>query len=89
MDRLGRELISVPEWGRVQSYLRGQLMAGLDGSFALMDRYWDLESFGLGEDYLKDYLRILDETTPEDLMDLAGKYLLPDQLVVASAGPEA
>lgn len=89
MDRLGRELLSNAEWGRVRSYLRGQLMAGLDGSFALMDRYWDLESFGLGEDYLREYLRTLDETSPADLMELAAQYLQPDRLVVATAGPSA
>ena len=89
MDRLGREPLSVPEWGRVRSYLRGQLMAGLDGSLALIDRYWDLESYGLGEDYLREYLRNLDETSPADLMELASQFLQPEHLVVATAGPSA
>lgn len=89
MDRLGREPLSSAEWGRVRSYLRGQLMAGLDGNLAIMDRYWDLESFGLGEEYLRDYLRILDSTTPDVLMKVAAQYLHADRLVVATAGPSA
>ena len=89
MDRLGRELLSEQEWGRVRSYLKGQLMAGLDGSLALIDRYWDLESYNLGEDYLHEYLRTLNEISPAKLMKLAAQFLQPDRLVVATAGPSA
>ena len=89
MDRLGRELLSEQEWGRVRSYLKGQLMAGLDGSLALIDRYWDLESYDLGEDYLHEYLRALNEISPARLMELAAQFLQPDRLVVATAGPSA
>ncbi|MFM7747091.1 MAG: M16 family metallopeptidase, partial [Bacteroidota bacterium] len=89
MDRLGRELLSEQEWGRVRSYLKGQLMAGLDGSLALIDRYWDLESYDLGEDYLHEYLRTLNEIRPARLMELAAQFLQPDRLVVATAGPSA
>jgi predicted Zn-dependent peptidase len=89
MERLSREQLNSAEWGRVRSYLLGQLMAGLDGPFALMDRYWDLESYGLGEDNLRKYLRTLDESSPSDLMQVAAEYLHADRLVVASAGPSA
>jgi len=89
MDRLGRELLSEQEWGRVRSYLKGQLMAGLDGSLALIDRYWDLESYDLGEDYLHEYLRTLNEISPAKLIELAAQFLQPDRLVVATAGPSA
>ena len=89
MDRLGRELLSEQEWGRVRSYLKGQLMAGLDGALALIDRYWDLESYDLGEDYLHEYLRTLNEISPARLMELASQFLQPDRLVVATAGPSA
>ncbi|MFM7587868.1 MAG: hypothetical protein ACKO55_02030, partial [Bacteroidota bacterium] len=68
---------------------KGQLMAGLDGSLALIDRYWDLESYDLGEDYLHEYLRTLNQISPARLLELAAQFLQPDRLVVATAGPSA
>ena len=86
MERLRSERVTEAELNRVKSYLHGQWMAGLDGPFALMDRYWDLRHDGLGQDYLQDYLRALEGISPSALLDLAVRYLDPDAMVVVLAG---
>jgi zinc protease len=48
----------------------------------------NLESYQLGLDYLLNYRDEVNALTKDDLLKAAQRYLNPDALVVAIAGPE-
>jgi len=46
-----------------------------------------IERFKLGLDYYQRYAELVLAITPQVILDAAQKYLHPNRLVIASAGP--
>lgn len=86
MQRLASEAIPAEELELVRSYSIGKLLKGSDGPFAMMDRYLAVERFGMDLSHYDEVIHTIRTITPENLQELAKKYLVWEDMVVVKAG---
>lgn len=87
--RLRNEPIPDAELDLVRNYLIGRALSGVDGPFALADKWRMYHRHGLTADHHSRYIQRLWEVTSERLMALARQYLNPDDMTVVTAGKQA
>ena len=88
LDRLRTEPIPAEELDLVRNYLLGSLMRSADGPFGQADMYKGLLHYGLDIRYLENLVETIRVITPQQLRDLALKYLDPSTMHQVVAGPE-
>ncbi len=90
--RLLREVpLGQEELTLVKNYLYGTFLRSFDGPFALSDKYISARDHDLHFSYYHQSLAAMMRTTSEQLIDVANRYLVPDQmirLVVGRKDPE-
>jgi predicted Zn-dependent peptidase len=74
VELLRREAVDQEELAMVRNYMMGSFLKGIDGPFALIDRFKTIHLSGLDYDYFDRYLRTLESIGPEELKDLAVRY---------------
>ena len=84
--RLINEPIGEEELSRVRNYMMGEFVRLFDGPFAQAEAIRSVIDFNLDESYYDRYLKVLREITPEELQQLAKKYLDPDTMYEVIAG---
>ena len=67
--------------------LIGRLPISLESNAGVAFLLLRMERFGLGMDYLHNYIDELNAATIEDIQEVAARYINFDQLVISSAGP--
>lgn len=87
--RIQDEPVSAAELADCQAYRTGSLPVSLESNGALVDVIGDMEFYGLGLNYLHEYIERVNAITTADVQAAAQKYLSADDLVVVVAGPEA
>lgn len=75
MQILREELIDDEELSLVKNYLMGSLLGDLDGPFQIIGRWKNLILNGCTDEYFYNTIRIIKSITPEQLRDLAQRYL--------------
>lgn len=83
---LREELIDEEELETVRNYVLGQFLRSVDGAYALADKFKAIWEFGLGYDYFDKYFEAVKSVTPQELRDLANKYLQEKDLVELIVG---
>lgn len=83
---LREELVSESELETVRNYILGQFLRSVDGPFALADKFKAAWEFGLDYTYFDNYLKAIKTVTPQQLRDLANKYLRQEDLIECVAG---
>lgn len=78
MEILRTELIDEDELQLVRNYILGSTLGDLDGPFHIISRWKNLILNGLDGSYFDRSIRIIKETSAEELRQLAQKYLQPD-----------
>ncbi|MBO7101334.1 MAG: insulinase family protein [Bacteroidales bacterium] len=86
LRRLGEEPVSQEELDVVRNVLAGDAMRALDGVFERAERQCDIIENGHSWLMDPDFGKILHEVTPDQLCDLARRYLNPEDMTVALAG---
>ncbi len=86
IEILRNELVSEDELLLVKNYMLGQLLRSADGPYAMLDMYNGVDMHGLTLDYYDKAIRDINEMTPQHLQELARKYLIWEDFVVATAG---
>lgn len=86
MDRLHRELVSAEELERVRNYMLGELCRSYESVFSLSDAWIFIHVSGLEKSYFSAMPEAINSVTPEELCELAGKYLCKEQLKVVVCG---
>lgn len=89
LRRLIEEPVTEEEFEDNLSYYTGRLPLQLETSEGLAGVLHSMELYDLGLDYLEKYQETLYSLTREQLLEAARKYINPDALVVAVAGPES
>jgi zinc protease len=84
--RLQEELVSEEELDLVKNYLLGQLLKSADGPYSMIDLYIGLEPYGLEMDYYNNAITAIKNITPEQIKELARKYLNWDEFTIVTAG---
>lgn len=79
MALLRNELIDDEELLLVRNYLMGTILGDLDGPFHIIVRWKNIILNGLTEDYFYQSIRTIKTIQPEELQQLANKYLQPDR----------
>lgn len=87
MDRLCNDRVAPGELELVRNYLTGQVQRSVDGPFQLADQLRSLWVHQLDLNYLEDYMVLINRITPEEIRDLAIKYLDHSRMKVVAAGP--
>lgn len=85
--RLTTEMVSDAELADNQSYFVGRLPLQLETNEGVASIIRNIETFDLGLDYLLNYRDAIQGLSRADLLSAARRYLNPDALVIAVAGP--
>lgn len=89
LRRLTSEPVSAEDLADNQSYFTGRLPLGLEHNAGIASAVMGMEIYRLGLDHLLRYNDLIYSLTPDDLLAAARRYLNPDALVIAVAGPPA
>jgi zinc protease len=77
MNLLREELVDEDELEMVRNFAIGTVLGDLDGPFHVASRWKSILLNGLDENYFREGIRIVKTITPEELRQLAIKYLDP------------
>jgi zinc protease len=79
--------VSAEELADSQSNFIGRLPLSLESNAGVVNALLNMERYDLGLDYYRRYPELVQAVTPDDVLTTARKYLHPDRLAVAIAGP--
>ena len=88
IERLATEAVSDDDLEDNQSYFTGRMPLRLESNEGIASHIHSMESFELGLDYLANYSRLVYGVSKEDMLRAAKRYLQPEAMVVAVAGPD-
>jgi predicted Zn-dependent peptidase len=83
---LREKLVSVDELETVRNYILGQFLRSVDGPFALADKFKAIWEYNLDYTYFDLYFNAIKTITPNDIIDLANKYLQEKDLLECVVG---
>ncbi len=86
LRRIRAEPIPESELEMHQKYLAGNYMLSLERPLTIAQLVQEIDVYGLAPDYYQTYVSQLMSVTPEMATELAERYILPDQSVVAVVG---
>lgn len=86
IELLQNELVTEEELQLVKNYLIGQLLKSADGSNAMMDLFLSVHLYGLNLEYYNELIEKIYQTKPENLLNIAKKYLNNSLFTVRTFG---
>ena len=81
------EPVTEEELSDSKSYFLGRMPLLLESNSGVAISLLNLERFTLGLDYFLEYPKQIQSVTPEEVLQASRKYLDPDRLAIAVAGP--
>ena len=88
LRRISDELVTDEDIADNQAYFTGHLPLQLENNEGIAGTLLNIEMFSLGLDYLIKYKERIYALSKEDLQTAIRRYVNPDALVVAVAGPD-
>lgn len=86
IDRLQQELVTEKELTMVRNYMLGEMCRNYESPFSLSDAWILIATSQQSDDYLSRSLQAINEITPEEIQNLAQKYLCKENLKEVVAG---
>jgi zinc protease len=86
LKRFIKEPVTREELADSQANYIGRLPLTLESNAGVANSILNLERFNLGLDYFLRYNSLVNEVTPEKVLETARKYFHPDKLVIVSSG---
>lgn len=86
IDRLRTERVSEQELALVKNIMAGEMMRILDGPFGIADVTTENILCGFDNRQIKANLSRIRNTTPDEILSLAQRYLAPEDMVTVVAG---
>jgi len=86
--RFVSEPVSDDELTDTQAQFMGSLPLSLESNYGVANALIHLERYQLGLDYYRNYARLIQSVTKEDVLQAAQHYLNPDRLGIGIAGPD-
>jgi zinc protease len=87
LDRLIKKGVTKKELADSQSNFIGRLPLSLESNGGVASALLNIERYDLGLDYYRRYPDLVEAINTDDVSLVARKYIDPDRLVIASAGP--
>jgi zinc protease len=81
------EPVTKEELSDSKSYFLGRMPLLLESNSGVAISLLNMEHFGLGLNYFLEYPKQVQAVTDEDILETSRKYLDPDRLAIAIAGP--
>jgi zinc protease len=81
------EPVSPQELEDTKSYFLGRMPLSLESNSGVAISLLNIEHFNLGLNYFKNYPQQIQSITAEEILHASQKYLDPDRLAIAIAGP--
>ncbi len=79
--------VSPEELADSQANFIGRLPLSLESNAGVAGALLNIERYGLGLDYYREYPNLVRSVTPEDVLAAARKFINPERLGIATAGP--
>lgn len=89
IKRLSETPPSADELKGIQNYLSGVFVLQNSSRGALISQLLNVDSLGLGDDYLKTYVDKVNAVTPADVQKMTTQYIKPDQLTIVVVGDKS
>ena len=89
LNRIRDEPVTEKEIGDAKSYLTGVFPLRLETQEGLVDQLLQIKMFGLPEDYLETYRSEIQAVTIERVLEVARKYVNPDEAAIIIVGDGA
>jgi predicted Zn-dependent peptidase len=86
IELMRNDLVDEDELDTVKNYLAGKLMRGVDGPMKYSDILKGQIMYGREGSYINKYLKTIQETTAEEIQELAIKYLDFDKMYKVTVG---
>jgi zinc protease len=86
MERLIREPVNAKDLELTKNYMTGTFARSLENPRTIAGFALNIARYDLLEDYYATYLEKLNAVSPEEVQQMAAKYLTPDQAIVVVAG---
>ncbi|WCT14734.1 M16 family metallopeptidase [Mucilaginibacter jinjuensis] len=86
INRLKTELVPQEELDLVRNYMLGSLLGSLENVFSHADKFKNVYFSGLDYSYYDRYTNVIKAVTPQDILDLANKYLDFDKMYKVIVG---
>jgi zinc protease len=87
LQRYVEKGLSAEELADSQANYIGRLPLSLESNGGVAGSLLNIERFGLGLDYYRQYPDLVRAITLEQVLETARKYIHPERLVIATAGP--
>lgn len=84
--RLQEEKVSEEELELVKNYMLGSMLGSLESIFSHVDKYKSVYYSGLDLDYYTYYSNVVRQINPDQVQDIAQKYLSVDDMVKVVVG---
>jgi zinc protease len=78
---------SARELADVKAYLTGSRLLSFTTNGGIAEQLLAIETYGLGTNYLKDFVKGVRAVSAADVQAVARKYLDPERMVLVAAGP--
>ncbi|MDB5013804.1 MAG: peptidase [Daejeonella sp.] len=75
IDTLKNEAATSDELNLVRNYMLGSMLGSLENALSHADKFKNIHFFNLGYDYYKNYIEVVRTITPQQVQELANKYL--------------
>lgn len=86
IQKLSEELISEEELIPIQNYMLGRILEDFDGPFARAQTFAALREVNMDFEYYNRLINTIKTATPDEIRDLARKYLVPESMSTIIAG---
>ncbi|MHC1782957.1 MAG: M16 family metallopeptidase [Anaerolineaceae bacterium] len=86
LSRFVRDTVTTEEIDDSKANFIGRLPLSFESNSGVANALLNLERFQLDLDYYRNYSSLVSQITPEQILDVARKYIDPEKLVVSSAG---
>lgn len=86
VKKLTTDLVDNEELNLVKNFKYGEFIRSIDGAFAISEVIKPLILFDIEPDYYKKYLKSIQQTTAEDLFEIANKYFTDNNFIELIVG---
>jgi zinc protease len=87
LKRFVQEGVTSDELADTKANFTGRLPISLESNGGVANALLNIERHNLGLDYYRRYADLVNEVSAEDVLNTARKFIDPDKLVIAVAGP--
>ena len=86
IDRLQYDPVPEDELFMVKNYMLGEMCRSYESAFSLADAWMFVQVSGFGDTHFEDVLNTIKNITPEEIRELAGRYLCKEKLKEVISG---